>query len=184
MSRLFYDFAVVTFTQMLGNLSAIFDKAADHARANGLDPDAYVEAKLAPDMFPLKLQVFVACVQVNVALAALTGATEPKRPGECTDTTLADLKARIADTLANVAAVRPEAFDGAETREIVTPIIGTKILVTTGEQMLRDWTFPHFYFAVTTAYDILRHEGVPLGKPDFAAHVGPMIVDEAELAQA
>ena len=182
MSRLFYDFATVTFAQMLGNLSAIFDKAAEHARANGLDPDAYVEAKLAPDMFPLKLQVFVACVQVNDALTVLTGAGEPKRPGECTDKTLADLKARIADSLAAVAAVRVEDFDGAETRAIDMPLFGTKVLVTTGEGLLRDWTFPHFYFAVTTAYDILRHEGVPLGKTDFAAHVGPMIKDTAETA--
>jgi hypothetical protein len=181
MSRLFYDFATVTFTQMLGSLVGVLDKAAEHARSQGLDPDAYVEAKLAPDMFPLKLQVFVACVQVDVAMTALTGAGTPK-PGECTDKTLADLKARIARSLANVAAVRPEDFAGAETRAIDLPLFGTSFLVTNGESMLRDWAFPHFYFAVTTAYDILRHEGVQIGKTDFAAHVGPMIVERAEAA--
>lgn len=182
MSRLLYDFATVTFTQMLTNLSAIFDKAAEHARANGLDPDAYVESRLAPDMFPLNLQVFIAAIQVKDAITSLSGKGPVERPGECTDTTLADLKARIADTLAFIAAAKPEDFDGAETRAVDMALFGTKRLVTNGEALLRDWTFPHFYFAVTTAYDILRHEGVPLGKPDFAAHIGAMIKDTAETA--
>ena len=180
MSRLMYDFTVGTFTKMLGNFSGFLDKAAEHAKSQGLDPDAYVECKLAPDMFPLKLQIFVACVQVQDAIAHLTGAGPVDRAKECTDTTIADLKARLADTLAFVQAARPEDFDGAETRAIDFPLFGDKHLVTDGLGLLRDWTFPHFYFAVTTAYDILRYEGVPLGKPDFAAHIGAMIVDRAE----
>ncbi|HWE48108.1 MAG TPA: DUF1993 domain-containing protein [Caulobacteraceae bacterium] len=182
MSRQFYDFATVTFTQMLTNLIKVLDKAADHAKSQGLDPDAYVEAKLAPDMFPLKLQIQVACVQVNDAITIFTNAGEVVRPGACTDTTLEDLKARMSAALANVASATPESFEGAETRVVDMPLFGTKHLVTDGESMLRDWTFPHFYFAMTTAYDILRHEGVPLGKPDFAAHIGAMIVDRAGAA--
>ncbi len=185
MSRPLYDFSAPTFTLMLGNLVHCLDKAADFARAKGLDPDAYVECRLAPDMFTLKQQVFVACVQVKDAMAVLTGEVE-ERPGDNPDKTLADLKARITDTLAVVAAARPEDFDGAEKRAIRMPLFGTKVLVTNGESLLRDWTLPHFYFAVVTAYDILRHEGVDLGKPDYMTHVGPMIQDtsEAEAAQA
>ncbi|HEY3811713.1 MAG TPA: DUF1993 domain-containing protein [Caulobacteraceae bacterium] len=181
MNRPMYDFSAPTFTLMLGNLAHCFDKAADYAKSKGLDPDAYVEARLAPDMFTLKQQVFVACIQVKDVMAVLTGKTE-ERPGENPDKTLADLKARIADTIAIVAAAEPEDFKDAEKRAISLPLFGTKALVTDGLTMLRDWTLPHFYFAVVTAYDILRHEGVPLGKPDYMTHIGPLIVDMGETA--
>ncbi len=166
-----------TFAPMLGNLLAILDKAEAHARAAGKDPDAYVDARLAPDMFALSHQVHFACYGPVTGLARLVGgAVSP--PGE-PDKTFAELKARIARTIEALRALDAAAFDGASDRDVVQPLLGTRVLEMKGAQYVRDWLMPHFYFHLVTAYDILRNQGVDIGKRDYVGHVGESIRDTA-----
>ncbi len=163
--------AMGTFAPLLRNLAALLDKGAAHAAARGEDPAVLVKSRLAPDMFSLDKQVEFACFQVKDALARLSGGPPPERR-EPADT-LAGMKARIEATLAALEAVPDGAFDGADTRAIVMDVPGTEMAFEmTGYPFLRDWAIPHFYFHVVTAYDILRHRGVDIGKRDYLASVG------------
>lgn len=165
-----YTMSVDTFVPMLRSLSVLLDKAAEHARAKGLDPDSLVNARLAPDMFPLAKQVQVACDQAKNGTARLTGQEPPRF--EDNEKTLADLKARIAKTLEYLDAIRPAHFEGARTRQIAFALNDEFALDMDGVQYLRDWALPHFYFHVVTAYAILRHNGAEIGKRDYLSHVG------------
>jgi hypothetical protein len=171
MSRLMYVLSVETFAPMLANLSALLDKAEAQL---GPDAEALVDARLAPDMFPLSRQVQIACDMAKGCVGRLSGREPPAKPDE--EKTLADLKARIAWTIDYVKSAGPEAFEGAEEREIVQPLRDGMRLETKGLRFLKDWSLPHFYFHMVTAYDILRHKGVEIGKPDYVAHIGDMIV--------
>jgi hypothetical protein len=168
-----YTMAVETFVPMLGDLSSILDKAAQHARAKRLDATALVNARLAPDMFTLAQQVQIACDHAKNATARLIGDEPPRF--EDTEKTLDELKARIAKTIAYVQSAPPAAFEGAEAREITIPLMEKLVLEVNGVQLLKDWSLPHFYFHVVTAYDILRNQGVEIGKRDYLGHVGPLI---------
>ena len=165
-----YTISVDTFVPMLRSLSALLDKGAEHAHAKGLDPDSLVNAKLAPDMFPLARQVQIACDQAKNGTARLTGQEPPSFDDD--EKTLADLKARIAKTLAYLDEIRPAAFEDASNRQIAFTLNDEFALDMDGVQYLRDWALPHFYFHVVTAYDILRHNGVQIGKRDYLSHVG------------
>ena len=165
-----YTMAVDTFVPMLRSLSALLDKGAEHARAKGLDPDSLDNARLAPDMFPLARQVQIACDQAKNGTARLAGQEPPRF--EDGEKTLAELKARIAKTLAYLDAIRPAQFEGALNRQIAFTLNEELALDMDGVQYLRDWALPHFYFHVVTAYDILRHNGVEIGKRDYLSHVG------------
>ncbi|MBI1187224.1 MAG: DUF1993 family protein [Alphaproteobacteria bacterium] len=159
-----------TFAPMLTSLSAILDKAAAEIRSRGGEPDALLQAQLAPDMFPLVKQVQIATDHAKGATARLTGRTPPVF--EDNETTMEALKARIAKTIAYVNEATPEMYAGAETRTIAFPLFGEMRFEANGLDYLRDWAFGHFYFHVVTAYDILRHEGAQIGKQDYLAHVG------------
>jgi uncharacterized protein len=172
-----YGMALETFVPMLRNLSAFLDKAAEHARAKGADPDAFVTARLAPDMFPLSFQVQFACDQAKNCVARLMDKEPPKF--EDTEQTLADLKARIHKTLDYLTGASAAAFEGAEERIIEMPLQDPMVLKANGLQFLRDWTLPNFYFHVVTAYDILRAQGVPLGKLDYE---GPLRTRTASIS--
>jgi len=165
-----YEFAIQTFKPMLSTLANLLDKGAAHAAATGLDPAALVEGRLAPDMFTLAQQVEQACAYAIGAVRSLTGAEPPAFEGA--DASFADLKARIAHALAFVESAPAAAFAGAEDRTVTLPLRGGLVLEAKGYQVLRDWSLPHFYFHVVTAYDILRHAGAPIGKLDYLAHVG------------
>lgn len=169
MSSPLYSLANDTFTPLLRTLSTLLDKGAEHAKSKGFDTAVLVNARLAPDMFPLSKQVQIACDFAKNALARLSG-QEPKR-FEDTEQTLDELKDRIARALAYMATFDAAAFEDAASRNIVIPLPGDMVLEMTGEQYLRDWALPHFYFHLVTAYDILRHNGVPIGKLDYLAHV-------------
>lgn len=156
--------SVPVFQHMLKALSTILDKAAAHAKETGADPDTLLSARLAPDMFPLTRQVQIATDHAKGASARLSGRENPKFEDD--ETTFEALKARIAKTLAFVASVPASEIDGSETRE-VTLTIGGKPMTLTGQQYLLHFAMPNFYFHVTTAYDILRHKGVAIGKGDF-----------------
>jgi hypothetical protein len=149
---------------MLTNLSAFLDKAQAHVEARKIDPAALTEARLFPDMFPLKRQVQVACDTAKGAVARLAGVEVPKH--EDTEQTLAELKARIAKTIDFIKTLKPTQIEGSEDKEIALKLGGREVKFT-GIQYLLGHATPNFYFHVTTAYDILRHNGVELAKRDF-----------------
>jgi hypothetical protein len=167
-----YGLASETFTGMLGDLSGILDKGAEHAAKARIDPAKLVKAKLAPDMYDLARQVQIACDHAKGTTARLTGVEPPV--WEDSEQTIDELKARIAKTIDYVQAAAENAYEGAEDREITFAVPGVTIVMT-GLQFLKDWALPHFYFHVVTAYDILRHEGVEIGKREYLGHAAKYI---------
>jgi hypothetical protein len=168
------DLATETFVPMLQSLSNYLDKAAQHATAKKLNPAVLLNARLAPDMYTLAQQVHLACDHAKNSTARLIGHEAPRM--EDNEQTLDDLKARITKTIHYVQGVQAAAFKGAEDREIRIPMPGNSgAFEMNGLQFLRDWALPHFYFHVVTAYDILRHNGVELGKRDYMSHVARYI---------
>ncbi|HEY8250829.1 MAG TPA: DUF1993 domain-containing protein [Burkholderiales bacterium] len=159
-----YQASAPRFANALRNLSAILDKAQAHAEAKKLDPAVLGSLRLIADMFPLARQVQVACDTAKGALARLAGAEIPKY--EDTEQTIAELKARIARTLDFVASLPAAKIDGSEEREVVMKMRGQDVKFS-GLQYLFGHAWPNFYFHVTTAYNILRANGVELGKRDF-----------------
>lgn len=159
-----YHATIPVFRQMLGALSTIIDKAASHAEAKKIDPSVFTNGRLSPDMFPFTRQVLIATDFAKRASARLCGVEPPKY--EDTETSFADLKARIGKTLDFIATLKPEQFDGAETRDVTIQLRGEPTTFK-GRAYLFHFAMPNFYFHTTTAYDILRHMGVEIGKPDF-----------------
>ena len=157
-------FAVVTQSvRMLENLDAWLAKAAQHAKDKGFDPEILVQARLAPDQYALVQQVQSACYAAKFAAAYLTGQKAPSHPD--TETSLAALRARIATCTAYLRGFAAADFTGAEERRVAPPWMGGTSV--RGETYLHRIGIPNFYFHVTTAYAILRHNGVPLGKQDY-----------------
>jgi uncharacterized protein len=160
-----YTASVPVFTQMLGGLSAVLAKAEQHAEAKKIDPNALLQARLFPDMFTLLRQVQVACDFAKGAAARLAGVDVPKM--DDTELNFAELQARIAAVQAFMATLKPEQFDAAATREIVTQAGTPKEKRFTGQSYLLNYALAHFFFHTTTAYSILRHNGVEVGKKDY-----------------
>ena len=167
--RSLFEMALV-LPSRLRTLSALLDKAAAHAQAQGIAFETLAQAQLAPDMFPLSRQVSIACRLAWEGVALLSGGARPEV--EPIGDSLAELKGRIDETIARLEAVGEGDFRGAAARRIVLPL-GELEAEFGGWELLRDWTLPNFYFHLTTAYDILRHKGVELGKRDYMAHAGP-----------
>ncbi len=159
-----YEASVPRFANILRNLTAILDKAEAHAEARKIDPLALTQARLFPDMFTLARQVQTACDSAKGAVARLAGVEIPKH--EDTEKTFPELKARIAKTLDFIQSVDRAKLDGAESREVVMKFRGedTKFGAL---QYLFGFAYPNFYFHVATAYGLLRHNGVELGKRDY-----------------
>jgi uncharacterized protein len=176
-----YTIAIETFVPMLRSLSNLLDKGAEHARANQSDSNALVNARLAPDMYTLAQQVQLACDHAKDSTARLRGEDPPRF--ENNEKTLEELKARIATTIDYVQSEGAAAFEGAENRDIRIPIPAMNgEFQMDGFQFLRDWAIPHFYFHVVTAYDILRHRGVEIGKRDYLSSVGKYIRQRSDPA--
>ena len=152
----------------LNALSAILDKAAGFAAAKKIDPAVLLTMRLAPDMFPLTRQVQIATDQAKNGSARLAGVEAPKF--EDNETTIDQLKARITKTLAFIKTLDARQIDGAADREINFPVGPNKGQMK-GDDYLNHFVLPNFYFHVTTAYDILRHCGVELGKRDFLGNI-------------
>lgn len=159
-----YAASVPVFRQILTALSNVLDKAETHAAEHKIEPSALLQARLFPDMFPLARQVQVAADFAKGACARLAGVEVPKY--EDVETTFAQLRERIATTVAFIDALDQEAIDASAARAISTGS-GDKTRHFTGQEYLLHYAFPHFYFHATTAYDILRHNGVAVGKKDF-----------------
>ena len=159
-----YSASVPVFTRMLKNLQAIFDKAEAHATEHGIDLQTYVTARLADDMIPLSGQIQIATDGAKGVSARLAGQPLPSWPDD--EVTWADLKTRLQKAVDYLATLSPEAFTGADTRTVTIKIGGNDTDLP-GETYLLNRGLPNFYFHVTTAYDILRHKGVPIGKKDY-----------------
>lgn len=165
-----YDMSTESFVPLLRSLSAVLDKGAEYARTEKIDKKDLVTWRLAPDMYPLSRQVQIAC---DHAIRTIANLTSRDAPGfEDTEKTIDDLKKRIATTITFIEGATEKAFAGAEARKIEIPGPPGMKFVFNGHQLLRDWALPHFYFHVVTAYDILRHKGVPIGKADYLSNVG------------
>jgi len=159
-----YQASVPRFVNILGNLSNILDKAQAYADSKKLEPSTLTAYRLYPDMLPMTTQIQIACDAAKGVVARLAGVEIPVY--EDNEKTLSDLKERIAKTVAFIQTVKPGQIDGTEDKEIVIKR-GDKETHYKGMQFLLGHAVPNFYFHVTTAYNILRHNGVEIGKRDY-----------------
>jgi len=159
-----YQASVPAFQHALGALDAILDKAVAYCEERKIDPEALITARLAPDMFPFARQVQFASDHAKGCPARLAGVAVPSFAD--TEATFPELKTRIKRTLDFIGTLQPEQIDGSEARDISLKA-GPRELTFKGQEYLVLFALPNFYFHVTTAYDILRHNGVPIGKLDF-----------------
>jgi len=159
-----HSMSVGLFVPMLGNLAEILDKAVASATNRKFDPAVLAGARLAPDMHPLTRQVQLACDFAKNSAARLAGVEAPKF--EDNETTVPELQARIAKTLDYLQTLPTSAIDGQEDRDITIPIRDRKLEMK-GLPFLQRWMLPNFFFHLVTAYDILRHNGVDIGKRDY-----------------
>jgi hypothetical protein len=155
---------------MLESLSAILKKGAAYAKTSKLD---LVNARLAPDMFTLAQQVQLACDHARDGASRLTGRNPS--PVDNHGKSFDDLRDRIANTVEYLKLSEAGAFDGAEDRDCSITLPNNTVINMNGLQFLRAWALPHFYFHVVTAYDILRHNRVVIGKQDYLSQVGGFI---------
>ena len=156
--------SVPTFVQMLTALSKILDKAAAHCTQKKIDPSVLLNMRLFPDMLPFTKQIQLASDFAKNGAARLSGVEAPKFPDE--EKSFDELKARIAKTVDFVNSVKPDKLDGTEDKDITFPV-GPQSMTLKGEAYLVHFALPNFYFHATTAYNILRHCGVEIGKRDF-----------------
>ena len=162
-----YDLTVPVFTRSLKALSGLLDKAVAHVGEAGAT--ALLSNRLAPDMHPLAKQVQIACDGSKLCVARLSGVEAPIN--EDNETSIAELQARIASTLAFLASVPREAIDGQEERDVVLKFPGGEWAFK-GQAYVVGFALPNLFFHVTTAYGLLRQAGVPLGKRDFLGAAG------------
>jgi len=164
MALSFYDISVPVFLRGLGQLSHLLDKGLAHAQGSGIDPTVLVNARLAPDMFTLAGQIQSASDASKLGTARIAGLTAPSFPD--TETTYAELQARVAKTVDYLQSVDRALIDGFEDRPVTMKARGNELSFT-AQRYLLQFALPNFFFHVTTAYDVLRHSGVPLGKMDY-----------------
>ena len=164
MSLSMHQASVTPFVHSLKALSKILDKAEAHATARKIDPAVLLGMRLSPDMLNFTRQVQLASDFAKGGSGRLAGVELPKY--DDTEASFADLKARIAKTIDFVSSLKPAQVDGSEERTVTIPL-GGQPRNFTGQSYLIDFALPNFYFHVTTAYDILRHAGVEIGKRDF-----------------
>lgn len=159
-----YQASIPVFIHGLQNLSAILAKGEAYAAAKKIDPSIFINARLAPDMFPLARQIQIASDSVKGCGARLAGVEVPSFPD--TETTFAELQARIAKTIAFLQTLKPQQIDGSEDRTINLKV-GPRELSFKGQDYLTHFVLPNLYFHSTVTYAILRHNGVDLGKQDY-----------------
>jgi hypothetical protein len=160
-----YTASVPVFRQMLGSLAGLLAKAEAHAAAKKFEPEVLLQARLAPDMLPLVRQVQIACDFAKSVPGRLAGVELPVF--EDNERSFAELQARIGKTLDFIAGLDPSHFEGSEQRTIVLRPGTPKERTLAGQAYLLHYGLPQFYFHVTTAYALLRHNGVEVGKLDY-----------------
>ncbi|MBK5569367.1 DUF1993 domain-containing protein [Ensifer sp. SSB1] len=164
MALTMYQLSIPALVRGLGVLTRLLDKAEAHARDNGISPEDLVNARLAPDMLTLAGQVQRVSDTSKGLIGRLTSIEVPRFPDE--ETTLDELRQRIANTVAFLETVAPVDMEDSAAREVILNFPTLKVTLT-GEEYLLKFVLPNFYFHLTTAYDILRHKGVSIGKGDF-----------------
>jgi hypothetical protein len=164
MSLSMYQASVPVFVRMLDNLSKILDLAVQYAEEKKIDPSVLINARLAPDMYPLTRQVQIATDMAKGCAARLAGLEVPVY--EDNETTFPELQARIAKTLAFIQSVSAEQIDGSEERTVILKLRGKEVSFK-GQPYLLHFVLPNFYFHITIAYAILRHNGLAIGKMDY-----------------
>ena len=164
MSLSMYQASIPVFIRALNVLATLLNKAVTHAEENGLDPDSLLSARLVDDMYQLSAQIQRASDAAKFGAARLAAISPPSFADE--ETSFAQLQERIANTIAFLEQVKPEQIDGSEEREIVMKLRDRETHFT-GQSYLLTFALPNFLFHVTTAYDILRHKGVKIGKMDY-----------------
>ena len=164
MAMSMYQASIPQLTKMLTNLSNILKKGEEYASAKKIEGTVLTGERLFPDMFPLSKQVQIACDQVKNGMARLAGIEPPKF--DDSETTFAELQERVAKTIAFIDGIKPAQVDGTEAKEIKFSIKEWHFEFV-GEQYLLTWIIPNFYFHVTTTYNLLRHNGVEIGKADY-----------------
>jgi hypothetical protein len=163
-----YAASVPVFVRTLQNLDAVLSKGAAHAAARKIDPAVLLQGRLFPDMFPLARQVQIAADMAKAGGFRLAGLTPPSF--EDKEQTFVELQERLRNTVAQLQTIRPDQIDGSEERIVTWPSkMGVRSLP--GQAYLLSWVLPNLYFHAATAYDILRRDGVELGKADF---LGPL----------
>lgn len=162
-----FELTVPQFIKTLKNLNGFLDKAAGYADSKKFEMDVLLNSRLAPDQFPLTRQIQIVCDTAKLGVSRLTGKAAPVN--EDNEKTLAEVKARIQGTIAYLESMKPEDFKNAATATITTPRWEGKTL--TGNDYVIHHVIPNFYFHVTTAYAIMRHNGVDLGKKDFLGEI-------------
>jgi hypothetical protein len=170
MSLSIYDASIPWILHALGNLGGVLDKGSAHCEKEKIDPSALLSARLYPDMFALTRQVQVVSDGAKGAGARLAGVEAPKF--EDTEASFAELKTRLEKTAAFLKGLDQGKFQGADTRPIEIKFPNATLKFPSGWNYLMAFALPNLYFHSATAYDILRHNGVKLGKPDFLGAVG------------
>ena len=161
----FHDASVAAYLQMLNSLTGILTKAEAHCKAKNIQPDVLLGARLYPDMLPFTRQVQLVCDFATKGCARLTHSEVPAIPD--TEKSFDELKARLAKTIDYVKSFKPAQFEGADSRDVTFPAGPDKTMTLKGQQFLSHYSLPNFYFHAATAHDILRHNGVEIGKRDF-----------------
>jgi uncharacterized protein len=165
MSQLFYDLSIAPMLRMLRNLDAIVGKAEAFAAADqGIEPATLIQARLHPNMRPFVFQIRVVTDTAKGAAARLTGREIPSWPDD--EESFTDVHGRLAKAIDYLSGFKPEDFDGAESRPIELKL-GPEVVKFNGSSYVAAFALPNFFFHVTTAYNILRHNGVAIGKRDF-----------------
>jgi hypothetical protein len=165
-----YDATVPSLLLALGNASAYLDKASAHCEKEKIDPGALLSARLYPDMFAFSRQIQILSDQAKGASARLAAVEPPKFAD--TEGSFAELKGRVEKTASFLKGIESSRFQGAEERPIELKFPTATLSFANGWNYLLTFVFPNVYFHSATAYDILRHNGVRLGKPDFTGAVG------------
>lgn len=164
---MFYELTIPMFTKTLQNLTHMMDKAATYAETKKFEPSVLLQARLAPDQFNFIRQVQIACDTAKLGAARLTGKEAPAHDDK--EQTMAEVKTRIQETIAFLNSITAKDFDGVADKKITTPRWEGKYL--TGVDYINHHAMPNFYFHVTTAYAILRHNGVDIGKKDYLGEI-------------
>jgi hypothetical protein len=162
-----FDMTVPQFTKTLHNLSLILDKADAYATEKKFESDVLMNSRLAPDMLNFVRQIQIACDTAKFCASRLTGKEAPSH--DDSEKTLADCKKRIQSTMSYLETVSAKDFEGTDTKHITTPRWEGKYL--NGKEYVLHHAVPNFYFHVTTAYAILRHNGVNIGKKDYLGDI-------------
>jgi uncharacterized protein len=160
-----YSASVPPMLKMLGNMLSWLDKAQQHAEAKKFDPKVYFDLRLAPDMLPFARQIQITCDMAKNCARRLANIEAPVH--EDKEVTLEELQERIRQTMAFISSVKADQINGSEEHPIEVPMRGMEPLKFTGENYMKHFAHPNFYFHASIAYALLRHVGVPLGKGDY-----------------